>query len=63
MIVLGGVVLVAALWWLLATPRATRMAEVDAARLGRIESRFDALDSLREQTAALGARMEQLRAA
>ena len=59
-IVLGGVVLVAALWWLLATPRATRVAEVDAARIGRIESRFDALDSLREQTAALGARVEQI---
>ncbi len=59
-IVLGGIVLLAALWWLLSTPRATRNAEVDAARIGRIESRFDALDSLREQTAALGARVEQI---
>jgi hypothetical protein len=56
-IVLGGVVLLGALWWLLATPRATR-TEVDAARLGRMESRFDALEGLREQTAALNARME-----
>jgi hypothetical protein len=57
--VVGGLVLLAALWWLLSTPRVTR-ADVDAARIGQIERRFDALDSLREQTAALSARVEQL---
>lgn len=59
-LVFGVIVLVSALWWLLSTPRATRTAEVDAARIGRIESRFDALDGLREQTAALTARVEQI---
>ena len=58
-LIVGGIVLLAALWWLLSTPRSTR-EDVDAARMGRIESRFDALEGLREQTAALGARVEQI---
>lgn len=58
-IIIGGIVLLAALWWLLATPRATRV-DVDAARIGQIESRLDAVDRLREQSAALGAKIEQL---
>ncbi|MBD0271158.1 MAG: hypothetical protein ICV73_04435 [Acetobacteraceae bacterium] len=55
----GAIVLLAALYWLLSTPRVTR-ADVDAARIGQIERRFDALDGLREQTAALTAKVEQL---
>ena len=56
---IGGIVLLAALYWLFSTPRVTR-ADVDAARIGQIERRFDALDNLREQTAALTAKVEQL---
>ena len=59
-ILAGGVVLLAALWWLVATPRATQVAELESARLGRLEGRLDAVDRLREQTAALGARVEQI---
>lgn len=58
-LVLGVIVLLAGVWWLFTTPRVTR-ADVDAARIGQIERRFDALDSLREQTAALTAKVEQL---
>ncbi len=59
-IIAGGVVLLAALWWLVATPRATQVAELESARIGRLEGRLDAVDRLREQTAALGARVEQI---
>lgn len=55
MIGVGGVVLLLALWWLWATPRADRAAEGDAARLASIEQRLAGQDALREQTAALGA--------
>jgi hypothetical protein len=60
MIGIGGVVLLLALWWLWATPRADRAAEADAARLAQIEQRLGALDTVREQTAALNARMQAL---
>ncbi len=60
LIILGGVVLLAAIWWLVATPRATQVAELESARIGRLEGRLDAVDRLREQTAALGARVEQI---
>jgi hypothetical protein len=56
----GALVGILALYYLFTMPRANRAAELDAARIGRIESRFDVLDGLREQTAALGARVEQL---
>lgn len=55
MIGIGGVVLLLALWWLWATPRADRAAEGDAGRLASIEQRLAGLDGLREQTATLGA--------
>lgn len=55
MIGVGGVVLLLALWWLWATPRADRAAEGDAGRLASIEQRLAGLDAVREQTATLGA--------
>lgn len=55
MIGVGGVVLLLALWWLWATPRADRVVEGDSARLATIEQRLAGLDALREQTANLGA--------
>jgi len=57
MIGIGGVVLLLALWWLWATPRASQSAAADEARLARIEER---LDSLTEQTAGLVPRVQSL---
>ncbi|WP_135470588.1 hypothetical protein [Crenalkalicoccus roseus] len=57
MIGVGGVVLLLAIWWLWATPRADQRAAAEEARLDRIEQR---LDTLREQAAALAPRVERL---
>jgi hypothetical protein len=60
MIGVGGVVLLLALWWLWATPRAEQAAAGDERRLSQIEQRLAALDPVREQAAAANARLQAL---
>lgn len=57
MIGVGGVVLLLALWWLWATPRAEQAAAADEARIARIEQR---LQEVRDQTSALAPRVQAI---
>ncbi|MBL6453930.1 hypothetical protein JMJ55_01270 [Belnapia sp. T6] len=58
MIGIGGLVLVLAVWWLLVTPRSSSDAAVDPARVAQIEQRLTALDGVRGEVGALGARVQ-----
>ncbi|RAI57437.1 hypothetical protein DOO78_18810 [Roseicella frigidaeris] len=60
MIVLGGVVLLLALWWLLKTPRSTNEAGVDPARVAQLEQRLGALEGVRGELGTLGGRLQAL---
>ena len=59
MIGVAGVVLVAAVWWLLGTPRSSTDGGVDPARVAQIEQRLATLDGLRGEVGALGAKVQQ----
>jgi hypothetical protein len=62
MIGVGGVVLLLAVWWLVVTPRSAVNNGVDSARVAQIEQRLTALDAVRGEVGALGARVEQAQA-
>lgn len=60
MLGVGAVVLLLALWWLWATPRADQAAAGDERRLAQIEQRLASLEPVREQAAAANARLQGL---
>lgn len=60
MLGVGAAVLVLALWWLWATPRADQAAAGDERRLAQIEQRLASLEPVREQAAAANARLQGL---